>query len=64
MAWRDASINRPNGTADGQAVSHARQTTHVSMISTNESLGAAPASTARMAAIRPRGERASSPVTR
>ncbi len=64
MAWREASIRRPNGTADGHAVSQARHPTQVSIMSMNESPAGAPSSTSRMAAMRPRGERDSSPVTR
>ena len=62
---RVPSIRRPNGTPLGQAGSQPRHCTHVSMISTkSSSIGAPRHCTARIASIRPRGERASSPVAR
>ena len=61
---RAASIILPNGTWEGQTSSHARHTRHRSMKAANDDPGSAPAATARIAAIRPRGEAASSPVMR
>ena len=59
------SISRPNGTLDGHAVSQPRHCTQASMKPTNASSGSAPSQcTARIAAMRPRGDAASSPVTR
>jgi hypothetical protein len=64
-AWRAGSIRWPNGTPDGQAVSHPRHCTHVSNEVTNEASAGTPSHwTWRMAATRPRGDSASSPVTR
>ena len=60
-----SSISAPNWTPLGQAVSHPRHCTHVSMKSTNSSsIGSSPRSTERIASMRPRGEYFSSPVTR
>ena len=54
---RVPSMSRPKGTPDGQAVSQPRHCTQVSMKSTNSPSGGAPSHwTARMAAMRPRGE--------
>src|SRR5206468_4037893 len=62
---RAPSMIRPNGTPDGHAVSHARQTRHASRCPTVVSLGAAGvAMTVRISWMRPRGESASSPSTR
>ena len=61
---RAASIMRPNGTCDGQTSSQARQTRHRSMKSVNDESISAPSATARIAAIRPRGDADSSPVSR
>ena len=61
---RAASIIRPKGTCEGQTSSHARHTRHRSMNAAKESSRSAPAVTARIAAIRPRGDAASSPVIR
>ena len=62
---RVASMSRPKGTADGQAVSHPRHCTHVSIMSIKLVLmGASLMWTWRIASIRPRGEYCSSPVTR
>ena len=64
-AVRVCSINAPNSTLLGQAGSQPRHCTHVSMKSTNSSSIAAPSfCTPRIASMRPRGEYASSPVTR
>ncbi len=64
-ATRVDSMSRPNGTADGQAVSHPRHPTQVSMAWMNgASGGATRPSTSRMAWMRPRGERSSRPETR
>jgi len=53
------------GTPDEHAVSHPRHCTQASMNDTNSRSGGAPSHcTRRMAAIRPRGDAASSPVTR
>src|SRR5580658_9335377 len=57
-------MSRPKGTAEGQATSHARHWTHRSMNDVNVASITAPACTARMAAMRPRGDADSSPVTR
>ena len=60
-----ASIIRPKGTPLGQAASQARQARHSSIIVVNEaSTTASPSSTARIAAMRPRGEAVSRPVSR
>ena len=62
---RVPSISRPNGTPEGHAVSHPRHCTHASMNSMNEaSAGASFHCTSRMAAMRPWGDAASSPLTR
>ena len=62
---RAASIIRPKGTLDGQTSSQARQTRQRSMKALKVVVDArAPAATARMAAMRPRGEADSSPVSR
>jgi len=62
---RAASIILPNGTPLGQAASHARHARHSSIIVMNDPSIAAPSSTtARIAAIRPRGEAVSRPVMR
>ena len=62
---RAASIMRPKGTPLGQAVSQARQARHSSIIVRNVSSTTAwPSATARMAAMRPRGEAVSRPVSR
>jgi hypothetical protein len=59
------SISRPKGTLDGQAVSQPRHCTHVSIESTNDwSTAKSCHCTWRIAEMRPRGERDSSPVTR
>lgn len=65
-AWaRAPSIIRPKGTPLGHAASQARQARHSSIIRVNEASTVAwPSSTARIAAIRPRGEAVSSPVSR
>ena len=55
----------PNGTADGHATSQPRHSTHASIAAVNAaSIGAPPSCTARIAAMRPRGDAISSPVTR
>ena len=62
---RAPSIMRPNGTPLGQAASHARHARHSSIIVVNDALTVAtPSSTARIAAIRPRGDAVSRPVSR
>ncbi len=62
---RAASIIRPNGTCDGQTSSHARHTRQRSMNPANVASGVAvPSCTARIAAMRPRGDADSSPVSR
>ncbi len=62
---RVPSISRPKGTLDGHAVSHPRHCTHASMKPTNAASGGAPSQwTSRIAAMRPRGDATSSPVTR
>ena len=61
---RAAYIMRPKGTCDGQTSSQARHTRQRSMKSANVVSTSAPAATARMAAMRPRGEADSSPVRR
>src|SRR3954447_11155845 len=61
---RAASIIRPNGTWEGQTSSHARHTRHRSMNAANDPSTSAPSVTARIAAIRPRGDADSSPVRR
>ena len=61
---RAASIIRPNGTCEGHTSSQARQTRQRSMKSANVASTSAPAATARIAAIRPRGDADSSPVSR
>ena len=62
---RAPSIIRPKGTPLGQAASQARQARHSSIIVVNEeSTTAWPSSTARIAAMRPRGEAVSRPVSR
>ncbi len=65
-AWaRAASIIRPNGTPLGHAASQARHARHSSIIVVNEALTSPwPSSTARIAAILPRGEAVSRPVSR
>ena len=65
-AWaRAASIMRPKGTPLGQAASQARHARHSSIIVVKEaSTPAWPSSTARIAAMRPRGEAVSRPVRR
>ncbi len=63
--WRVDSINRPKGTPLGQAGSQPRHCTHVSIERTTSSSRGAPSfCTARMRAMRPRGEAMSSPVAR
>ncbi len=65
VSVRACSIIRPNGTCEGQTSSHARQTRQRSVNSRNRSsTAAAPSATARIAAIRPRGDADSSPVSR
>ena len=60
-----ASIRWPKGTPDGQAVSQPRHCTQVLDRAHERVVGSAPSHcTWRMAAIRPRGDSASSPVTR
>ena len=60
-----SSIRWPNGTPDGQAVSQPRHWTQVAIERRNAPSISAPSHcTWRMAAIRPRGDSASSPVTR
>ncbi len=62
---RVCSINEPNCTPLGHAVSHPRHCTQVSTKSMNSSsIASSPLSTARIASMRPRGEYFSSPVTR
>ena len=57
ISVRARSIMRPNGTCDGQTSSHARQTRQRSMNEANvSSTSAMPSATARIAAIRPRGD--------
>ena len=62
---RDPSITSPNGTIDGQAVSHALHCRQRDMMSANRSsTGAPPNATALIAVRRPRGDAVSSPVIR
>ena len=62
-AARVPSIRWPNGTALGQAVSQPRHCTHVSIERTRSSVTGAPSfCTARISAIRPRGDSVSRPV--
>ena len=66
-AWaRAPSIMRPKGTPLGHAASQARQARHSSIIVRERGVDRrrAPSSTARMAAMRPRGEAVSRPVRR
>ena len=64
-AARVSSIRWPNCTPDGHAASHPRHCTHSSIARRNaSSIGAARSSTARIAAMRPRGDAISRPVTR
>ena len=65
-AWaRAASTMRPKGTPLGQAASPARHARHSSIIVVKEaSTSLWPSSTARMAAMRPRGDAVSRPVRR
>lgn len=66
-AWsasRAASMRCPKGTNAGHTGSHPRHCTHSFIIPANSSSSGAPAHwTSRIAAIRPRGDARSSPVT-
>jgi hypothetical protein len=65
-AARVPSMRCPNGTPEGQAGSQPRHCTQVSTAWAKDasSIATSPPSTRRMAPMRPRGDSASSPVTR